>query len=245
VTFGHPRPRPSPSSKPPEEIRRAVAPPSAIRRNALEVLGLRLAEGTTAADAIAAVRARLGGRELTYACGRCRAPTDATLPRCWACGADLDDAPESPPELSLEELQRRARVLQLPPEVVALPRERLVEEIDREENRRRAAGVRGPGRGEERRRILAWLTEAMPDCWRISRHRAYTAFRGPPGKIHVFETGIAIHFVLADPTALEGVAGARFVDADERRRRHLGRTNFELVDLAALEAVATRVFALA
>lgn len=213
----------------------------ALRRNAAEIAGLEAPKSRTLKAAFEEVREALRARgdDLSYACGRCNAPVGIDLPRCWACGATFDGDPE--PEITLAELRDRARRLGI--STRGKDADALRTEIEAAE-KRRIEGRRSGDLGTlESTEIIANLTRLMPNGYRRKNNPRYTAFfeKGGRRRIGVKYRGLSVHFSVDDGffDGEKDVHGLVYLDAEERRRRHYGRTNY--VYEGDLQRVAIRL----
>jgi len=216
-----------------------------LRRNAREFEGLEVGAKTLKsayAEVLEALRAR--GEDLSYSCGRCNSPINATSPRCWACGAVLGDD-EGEPALSLEELRSRARNLGV--STRGRDADSLRAAVEEAERRRRERKRDGDLGGIEAKEIIRRLKEDLPDGWKPRENPRYVAFFDPEGvrRLAVKFRGLYLQFNVDDDFfEREKVPGLLHLDREERRKRHFGRTNWVYVgDLqkTALE-LARRVF---
>jgi hypothetical protein len=196
-----------------------------LRETAAEVLGIETEERTMKAAYRdlweKAVAAGMNGFE----CDTCDAPVDDSVARCWACGSVLDE--EAPEEEVVEvELLNRARKLGI--ETEGKDRVELLLEIERLETATRAARRNVDLLTIESKRLNEQVTEAMPDGWTKKRTKLYVVYLDPGKKtrIVIFHNGLKIHFRVEEGF-LDGFPDLMFFDADERRRRHYGRVNYE------------------
>jgi len=173
--------------------------------------------------------------DLPYLCGHCNAAIDGEMPRCWACGAEIDDGDEEP-EPTEETVQDRAAAAGVKSEGRSAAD--LEREVEKRESKNRAQN-RVDLTGLESQRLNQLLTEAMPDGWRKSVSKQYIAYWDPAGarRLAVFNRGLAIHFTVEEGF-LDGLKDVTHLDAEERKRRHFGRVNYLYVGDVAKDALA-------
>ena len=203
-----------------------------LRESAKEVLDVDVTERTVR-GAYEEVMGKLGGRELDYVCGRCNAPIDGDMKRCWACGAAIsDDEGEEDPEMKLEEIQARAKSLgiAITANNTRKPKDVLLKEVEAAETRRRTASARGADvHGIEAQKLNEVLTEKMPDGWTKSVSKQFTSYWDVDHvrRISVMLRGFRVCFCVDDGFFGKDLAeGCDFYPPEERRRRHYGRDNY-------------------
>lgn len=179
------------------------------------------------------------GHELPYICGHCNSPIDGEMEKCWACGVVLDD--EEDPTVQSDEVEARARKLGIDPD--GKDREELTAEVEAAEKAKRAKTRDANLFCIEADRINEKLGELLPDGWRVKRSGQYNSYYDGNGnrRIAVFHRGLNVHFSVEDGV-LDGVKHLEFLDAEERKRRHAGRTNYMFtgeISKDALEICAT------
>jgi hypothetical protein len=172
--------------------------------------------------------------ETPYVCGYCNAQIDGEMERCWACGSVIDDDEEDP-KMTDAEVSTRAKKLGIDPEGEP---EEVKAAVEAAERSRREKTRDADLSGIEAERINEKLTEQMPDGWRKSKANQYTSYWDPNGKrrIAVFTRGLNVHFSV-DDGLLDGLEHLEYLDPEERKRRHAGRTNYLFTGEIAREAV--------
>ena len=199
-----------------------------LKESAKEVLGLEIAERTVR-GAYEEALSKLTGRELDYVCGRCNAPIDDKMNRCWACGAVISDGEEDP-EMKLEEIQTRAKALGIPITASGTRKTKdvLLKEVEAAETRRR--NVRSTDvHGIEAQKMNEVLTGKMPDGWTKTVSKQFTSYWDAEHvrRFIVLFRGLRVHFAVDDgffPDPLP--EGCEFLNVEERRKRHFGRDNY-------------------
>jgi hypothetical protein len=225
-----------------------------LRESAHGILGLDVTERTVR-GAYEEVLRKLEGRELDYVCGRCNAPLDDKMTRCWACGAVISDDEEEP-EMKLEEVQTRARSLgiALVKDGNRKNKDELLKEVEAAEHRRRLAAARGADvHGLEAQKLNEALTVkvGLPDGWTKSVSKQFTSYWDADHvrRISVALTGFRVCFCVPDAffgEEKDHPEGLNFYDQAERKRRHYGRDNYIYrgdVSKVALQ-LAEKVFSL-
>lgn len=196
-----------------------------LRTSAQDVYGI-ITKKRTIKDAYEDVLAKIKekGVELPFGCGACNAPLDETSPKCWACGAVIDDG-SAEPKITRGELEERATRLKI--EVDGKSDAELIGLIEAAERVKRDRKRDVDLTGIESAKLNEALTERMPDGWRKKQTGQYTSYWDSQGirRIAVFNRGLNVHFSIEDGD-INGYSTVDFYDAEERRRRHAGRTNY-------------------
>lgn len=197
-----------------------------LRRSSKTILSREPAERTLKAayrEVLQALEA--SGAELRFRCGRCNSPVSAELPRCWACGAVLEEEVETD-RMVEEEVKRRAQRLGIPTRD-KMP-EQLRGEVEAAEARRRTKVKDADLTRIEFRTLKARFIKEMPDGWFVKENvpSKYCSFRdhGGVGRIILFYRGLRVGFATdGEAEFLRDVPGMMFYDEAERKRRHFGR----------------------
>lgn len=173
--------------------------------------------------------------DLPYVCGKCQSPIDGDIEVCWACGVVLDDTED--PQIDAEELQKRAKKVGV--QVDGRDRNEVVEEVERKEKERRDKTRQSDLSGIEADQINEKLAEHLPDGWTKKRNGQYTTYydNNLVRRFAVFRRGLNVHFSV-DDGFLDEIDGLEFHDAVERKRRHLGRSNYFYVGEIAKDVIA-------
>lgn len=203
-----------------------------LREAAKEVLGIEVAERTVRGAYEEALRS-LEGRELEYMCGRCGAPLDEKMPRCWACAASISDGNEED-EMRLEEIQARAKKLgiAITANNTRKTNEALLKEVEAAETRRRNLSARGADvTGMEAQKLNEAITVdlGLPDGWTKSASKQFTSYWDGEHvrRVSVMLRGFKVCFCVDDGFfGTDLPDGLAFYHPEERKRRHYGRDNY-------------------
>lgn len=197
-----------------------------LRASATEVLGREPIKRTMrgAYEELYLWLTRESGRELAFTCQVCESLIDDQMPKCWACGGVLsDDAGEDP--IADSELNERAEKLGLGTD--GKSREEVTSAIEDAETKKRRTKQNVDLLGIESARLNEILTQDMPDGWRKTRSKQYTSYFDSNGsrRFAIWNSGLKVYFSV-DNGFLDGFPDIEFFDAEERRKRHHGRTNY-------------------
>jgi hypothetical protein len=199
-----------------------------LRKAAREVLKVSPKRRTLKlayAEVLAELKA--SDRELVFTCDVCGSMIDDELPRCWACGLVFTDEGVEEP-VADDELVVRAKRLGIDP--TDLDRGDLLAKIEAAETRVRASKTDADLLRLESRKLNVEMTEHLPDGWRKKESKQYTSYFDGSGvrRIAVWHRGMKIDFSI-DDGFLDGFPDVEFLDAEERKRRHAGRTNYAYI----------------
>lgn len=159
-----------------------------------------------------------------YECGHCQAPTSVDLIRCWACGRSL----EFPTQLTFEQLKSRAKEIGVP-DWDLMTEDRLRKSVSAVESRKRDQLDEDLICLDFKFLIYA-LESMLPDGWSKKQSKTGVSYydRNRRRRLFVPVKGVAVQFSVTDGE-LDGVDGLEFHDKDERRGKHLGRSNYTYV----------------
>lgn len=163
-------------------------------------------------------------RVLEYTCQECGSLLDAEMPRCWACGLVLNDDEEDEKVVN-SELISRAKRLGIASE--GLERDDLLAKIEAAETKARSAKVDADLHRLESKRLNVEAVENMPDGWKKKELKHYITYFDSNGvrRIAILHRGLKVEFSVEDGI-LDGFPDVEFFGAEERRKRHHGRTNY-------------------
>lgn len=191
-------------------------------KSSLEVLGHTISARTLKAaySEVVSVIESIG--ELPDQCKACGSLLPKHIDRCWACGRTLppcdhvDDLVELKNhafELGVEDFDSLGPI-ELKREVAAAER-RMKDACDRD-----LLEI-------EPIKLNEYLTEQLPSGWRKRQSSHYTSYydRSNTKRITVPYRGLRIQFAVEDGF-FKGVREMKFSDAQDRKRLHMGRSNY-------------------
>jgi RNA polymerase subunit RPABC4/transcription elongation factor Spt4 len=215
----------------------------ALKTSAKEVLGRTPKKRTIkgAYEELYVYLTKESGRDLSFTCQNCGSLIDDEMEKCWACGLVFSE--DSEEEVVDTELSARARRLGIDPE--GKERDELLEAIEAAETKARKAKENVDLLAIESQKLNEALIEAMPDGWRPSRVKQFTAYFDPQGvkRIGVYHRGLKIDF-LVDEKFFDGFPDVSYFSPEERKKRHFGRVNYQYNGDMANQAIelVKRVF---